>query len=113
MSAAVGENAGRPHSTKRARRTSAGTGQSPSRRTAGGGNRGAVHFLPCSASIPKGIAMRAIRRLCLAPIILAAAATIAAGAAHQVGLVSAVREPLPAHACPAGSNWDNILKRCV
>ena len=57
--------------------------------------------------------MRAIRRLCLAPIILAAAATIAAGPAHQGGPVTQSASLLAAHACPAGSNWDGILKRCV
>ena len=57
--------------------------------------------------------MRAIRRLCLAPIILATAATIAAGPAHQGGHVSQSASRIPAVWCSAGSNWDNILHRCV
>lgn len=58
--------------------------------------------------------MRAIRRLCLAPIIiLATVATIAAGPAHQGGHVAQAGGRTPSVWCPAGSNWDNILKRCV
>jgi hypothetical protein len=57
--------------------------------------------------------MRAIRRRCLAPIILAIATTIAAGPAHHGGPVSPSTNLLAAHVCPAGSNWDNVLKRCV
>jgi hypothetical protein len=57
--------------------------------------------------------MRAIRRLCLAPIILATAATIAAGPAHQNGHVAHASSRVAAYYCPAGSNWDNILQRCV
>jgi hypothetical protein len=112
VSAAAGGKVVGPHSTKRARRTSAETGQSLSRRTAGGGNRGAVHSLPCSASIPKGKAMRAIRRLCLAPIILATVATITAGPTHQGGHVTQSASQIAAYYCPAGSNWDNILMHC-
>jgi hypothetical protein len=57
--------------------------------------------------------MRAIRRLFLAPVILAAAVTIAAGPAHQGGHVAQAGNHVPAIWCPAGSNWDNILMRCV
>lgn len=57
--------------------------------------------------------MRAIRRLCLAPVILATVATIAAGPAHQGSHVSQAGGRIAAYYCPAGSNWDNILMRCV
>lgn len=57
--------------------------------------------------------MRAIRRLCLAPIILATVATIAAGPAHQGGHVSQASSRITSYDCPAGSNWDNILQHCV
>jgi hypothetical protein len=98
---------------KRARRTNAETGQSLSRRTAGGGNRGAVPSLPCPASIRKVKAMRAIRRICLVPVILATAATIAAGPAHPGGHVAQASNRIAAYYCPTGSSWDNILMRCV
>jgi hypothetical protein len=62
---------------------------------------------------PKGIAMRAIRRLLIAPVILATAVTIAAGPAHQGGHVAQAGSHIPSIWCPAGSNWDNILQRCV
>lgn len=57
--------------------------------------------------------MRAFRRLCLAPIILAAATTFGTGASHQAALVAQSPNSLTAHACPAGSNWDNTVKHCV
>jgi hypothetical protein len=57
--------------------------------------------------------MRAIRRLCLAPIILATVTTIAASPAHQGGHVTQSTSRIAAYYCPAGSNWDNVLKRCV
>jgi hypothetical protein len=57
--------------------------------------------------------MRAIRRLCLAPLILAAVTTLAAAPAHQGGHVAQAAGRIPAVWCPAGSNWDNILMRCV
>jgi len=57
--------------------------------------------------------MRAIRRLFLAPVILAAVATTAAGPAHQGGHVAQAGSHIPAIWCPAGSSWDNILMRCV
>ena len=57
--------------------------------------------------------MRAIRRLCLAPIILATAAAIAAGPAHPSSHVAQASSRVAAYDCPAGSNWDNILRRCV
>lgn len=113
MSAAAGANAAGPHSTKRARSTSAETGQSLSRRTAGGGNRGAGAFPAMFCINPKGIAMRAIWRLFLAPVILATVTTIAAGPAHQADHVAQAGGHIPAIWCPAGSNWDNIHMRCV
>jgi hypothetical protein len=57
--------------------------------------------------------MRVIRRLCLAPIILATAAAIAAGPAHQGGHVAQASSRIAAYDCPAGSNWDNTLQSCV
>jgi hypothetical protein len=57
--------------------------------------------------------MRVIRRLCLAPLALAAAAAIATGPAHLGGAASHPAHALAGPLCPAGSNWDNILKRCV
>jgi hypothetical protein len=57
--------------------------------------------------------MRAIRRLCLAPLILAAATTLAVVPAHQGGHVAQAGDRIPAVWCPAGSSWDNILMRCV
>jgi hypothetical protein len=56
--------------------------------------------------------MRAIRRLCLAPLILATVTTLAAAPAHQGGHVAAAGR-IPAVWCPGGSSWDNILMRCV
>ena len=57
--------------------------------------------------------MRAIRRLCLAPIILATAVTIAAGPTHPGGHVIQASSRIAAFECPAGSNWDNILQHCA
>jgi len=57
--------------------------------------------------------MRTIRRLALAPLALAAAAAIAAGPAHPGGTAAHHTQPLAGPICPAGSNWDNVLHRCV
>jgi hypothetical protein len=57
--------------------------------------------------------MRAIRRICLVPLILATAATIAAGPAHPGDHVGQAANRIAAYYCPTGSSWDNILMRCV
>jgi hypothetical protein len=58
--------------------------------------------------------MRAIKRLRLASLALAAAAAIAAGPAHLGGTSAPHPGALAGpQVCPAGSNWDNILQRCV
>jgi hypothetical protein len=57
--------------------------------------------------------MRAIRRLCVAPLVLAAAAAIAAAPAHLDSAVAHHTQVLADGTCPPGSNWDNALQRCV
>ena len=56
--------------------------------------------------------MRAIRRLCLPLVALAAAAAIAAGPAHPGGAAAHPGRPLASPVCPAGSNWDNVIQGC-
>ncbi|HUA28491.1 MAG TPA: hypothetical protein VMC03_06370 [Streptosporangiaceae bacterium] len=57
--------------------------------------------------------MRAVRRLFVAPLVLAAAAAIAAGPAHLDSTAAHHAQVLAGPQCPAGSNWDNVLQRCV
>lgn len=54
--------------------------------------------------------MRAIRRLVSSALSLAAAIAITAGPAVAPAAGGHGR---PLADCPAGSNWDNILQRCV
>jgi hypothetical protein len=55
--------------------------------------------------------MHAIQRLRLIPLVLAAAAAIAAGPAHQAA--PAGHHTVADQICPAGSNWDNVTQSCV
>jgi hypothetical protein len=57
--------------------------------------------------------MRAIRRLCLAPLVGAAAIIVIAAPGH-LGAGATTHHPvmLADPICPHGTNWDNLLGVC-
>ncbi len=56
--------------------------------------------------------MRAIRRLFVVPLILAAAAIVAGPAHLDTAAAHHIQVLADPPICPAGSNWDNITQTC-
>jgi hypothetical protein len=56
--------------------------------------------------------MRALRRVFLTPLIMAAAFMVASAPAHHAAMPAHASVAL-ARACPAGTNWDHILNVCI
>ncbi|HUZ24638.1 MAG TPA: hypothetical protein VMV07_12835 [Streptosporangiaceae bacterium] len=56
--------------------------------------------------------MRAIRRLCLAPLVGAAAILVIAAPSHLGTGATHHGVMLADPICPSGTNWDNLLGTC-